>query len=570
RDPDDDAAELLLEQALLASESETERVASIAALAKLRGEKGARAVITLARGLGAPSDAVASSALASALEDALARVDAASQVSELLALARSTSESVRRGALRALLAHRGDETREARARLWNDAQLLPFAIEAAAVVPARAEAARVLGFLEHARLDVRLAAARARARLGDAASARPLLRALAERELRSAALRSLCALGPFADLALDLEIARELALEVEATHGSADPTDFDFFLVATRRFLERLPLGEERSALERRLLALSGVLLEYDVAGPIPDALRGAAALPPELVAGAAPVEFALGERSFTWERLRSREASGALRLHEQWKACENSTAFLHTTFASRAAGAAELRVGSDDQVAVWLNGTLVHQFDGDRGLTPEQDRVRVELLEGENRLLFRVRNGGGDFALAARLVGTAARLDSFSAEEIAAALPARGAASAETIALGQRLFERSCAVCHTVNVGEPARGPYLGEAAARFPREHLLESILLPNAKIAQGFATQVIEYVDEREELVEQIGFPSGESATHIELRDASGAVHRLARGAIRDRRELPISVMPQGLVGGLTREQFAALIAYLESLR
>ncbi|MBK9383712.1 MAG: c-type cytochrome [Planctomycetes bacterium] len=565
RAPDDDGAELLLEQVLRSSESKAERVTSIAALAKLHGEKGTRAVLALARGLGE-----ATGKLAEALENALAGVDSSAHVSELLTLARGSSESVRRGALRALLASRSDETREARGRIWNDAPLLPFVVEAAAAVPARAEAARVLDLLDHSRFEVRFAAVRAVAVLGDQSAARPLLRALAERELRTPALRSLCALGPFGEPALDLEIARELALEVEATHGAADPAHFDFFLAATRRFLERLPQGEERQALESRLLALSGVLLEYDVAGPIPDALRGADALPPELSAGEAPREFALGEQSFAWEKMRSRESSGALRLHERWKACENATAYLHTTFASRSAGAAELRVGSDDQVAVWLNGALVHRNEENRGLTPEQDRFRVELVEGENRLLFRVRNGGGDFALSARLVGATTRLDSFTAEEIAAALPARGVASAEAIALGQRLFERSCAVCHTVSAGEPARGPYLGEAAKRFPREHLLESILQPNAKIAQGFATQVIEYVDEREELEEQIGFPSGESATHVELRDASGAVHRLPRGAIRDRRELPISVMPQGLVGGLTREQFAALIAYLEALR
>lgn len=565
RSPDDDGAELLLEQARRASESDAERIASIEALAKLRGERGARAVLELARAID-----TASEELARAVEEALARLDAARELSPLLALAREAAPHARRGALRALLAHRGEETREARGRLWSDVQMLPHVIEAAAAVPVRSEAARVVQLLGHARLEVRLAAARALGALGGAEAARALRRVLSERELRGAALRSLATLGPSGDPVLDAEIARELVLEVEATHGAPDPTDFDFFLAAARRFLERLPEGEERRALSTRLLALSGVLLEYELVGPIPDALRGDAPLPPEIAPGEPPSAFALGERSFAWERVSSGEASGAIRLHELWKACESSTAYLHAELVSKAAMPAELRVGSDDQVAVWLNGELVHRFDGDRGLVPEQDRVAVALREGANRLLFRVRNGGGDFALSARVVGAAARLDSFSREEIASALPPRGEATPEAIALGERLFERSCAVCHAVSTSEPARGPYLGEAAARFPREHLLESILEPGAKIAQGFATQVVEYVDEREEFAELVGFPSGESATHVELRDATGAVHRLARGAIRDRRELPISVMPPGLVGGMTREQFAALIAYLEALR
>jgi hypothetical protein len=65
---------------------------------------------------------------------------------------------------------------------------------------------------------------------------------------------------------------------------------------------------------------------------------------------------------------------------------------------------ATELLIGSDDGVKVWLNGELVHNNHAHRGLTLDQDRVRVKLRKGINWLLVKVENGGGDWALAVRV----------------------------------------------------------------------------------------------------------------------------------------------------------------------
>ncbi len=51
------------------------------------------------------------------------------------------------------------------------------------------------------------------------------------------------------------------------------------------------------------------------------------------------------------------------------------------------------LKLGSDDQLRVWLNGGLIHQVAHSRSAIPEQDRILVRLHQGWNQILVRVAN---------------------------------------------------------------------------------------------------------------------------------------------------------------------------------
>jgi hypothetical protein len=55
-----------------------------------------------------------------------------------------------------------------------------------------------------------------------------------------------------------------------------------------------------------------------------------------------------------------------------------------------------EIRCGSDDGIAVWLNGRQVLDVRAWRGYEPESDKVRVTLQPGTNRILCRIRQSGG------------------------------------------------------------------------------------------------------------------------------------------------------------------------------
>lgn len=78
--------------------------------------------------------------------------------------------------------------------------------------------------------------------------------------------------------------------------------------------------------------------------------------------------------------------------------------AYLRTRIGSPKEQKAQLELGSDDGVKVWLNGELVHANNATRPAEPGQDKVDVTLKEGWNPLLVKLTQGGGQWALCVRL----------------------------------------------------------------------------------------------------------------------------------------------------------------------
>jgi len=75
-----------------------------------------------------------------------------------------------------------------------------------------------------------------------------------------------------------------------------------------------------------------------------------------------------------------------------------NCSTYLFRTIHSSIAQERELSIGSDDSFKIWINGKLVADKYVSRGLAPNQDKVKVRLAKGENKLLFKVSNGGGGY----------------------------------------------------------------------------------------------------------------------------------------------------------------------------
>jgi len=63
------------------------------------------------------------------------------------------------------------------------------------------------------------------------------------------------------------------------------------------------------------------------------------------------------------------------------------------------------LGIGSDDCVKVWLNGKLVHEHRGGRGVIADSDRVHVTFKKGKNQLVLKILNYGGPWGFACRLL---------------------------------------------------------------------------------------------------------------------------------------------------------------------
>jgi quinoprotein glucose dehydrogenase len=133
----------------------------------------------------------------------------------------------------------------------------------------------------------------------------------------------------------------------------------------------------------------------------------------------------------------------------------------------------------------------------------------------------------------------------------------------------GQHLFrtkaEVSCVRCHQAAGQGGEVGPKLDGIAGKRDARYLLEAIVHPNAKVADGYATTVI-VTDEGLTLS---GIVIVEDAETVTLRDAEGREKRVAVDSIDERASGP-SAMPADLAGKLTRRELRDLLAWLQGLR
>ena len=132
---------------------------------------------------------------------------------------------------------------------------------------------------------------------------------------------------------------------------------------------------------------------------------------------------------------------------------------------------------------------------------------------------------------------------------------------------LGKQLYTRQgCIACHAVDQQAVQKGPYLGSAGSKFTKDYLIESILDPNAVVAQGFQTELITMKDKSIHL----GFVTREEDGVVDLRNVAGLVTKLKEAEIAKREHQKDSMMPTGLASTLTLEEFNHLIAYLVSMK
>ena len=130
----------------------------------------------------------------------------------------------------------------------------------------------------------------------------------------------------------------------------------------------------------------------------------------------------------------------------------------------------------------------------------------------------------------------------------------------------GEQIFNQvGCTGCHTVKADEPLKGPFLGTIANVYRRRELAEAILLPNKTIAQGFVANHFEMKDG----TEWDGFVVREAADAVTIRTVAAQEQVLPVAQIVKREKQEKSLMPEGLVAGLTIPEFTGLLTYLEGL-
>jgi quinoprotein glucose dehydrogenase len=133
----------------------------------------------------------------------------------------------------------------------------------------------------------------------------------------------------------------------------------------------------------------------------------------------------------------------------------------------------------------------------------------------------------------------------------------------------GQKLFSESealaCRRCHGVVTGKVLVGPNLADVGLRRTRNELLESIVAPNAKIAEGFKTTV--FLLDTGKVV--AGILKREDAKHAVLMDSENKEIDVDLAEVENRSE-GLSAMPQDIAKQLSPRDLRDLVEYLTTLR
>ncbi len=121
-----------------------------------------------------------------------------------------------------------------------------------------------------------------------------------------------------------------------------------------------------------------------------------------------------------------------------------------------------------------------------------------------------------------------------------------------------------SCATCHRVDGLGNAAGPNLSAIGSVRTPTYILESLLQPNLNVAPEFESLLLETTDGQTRMVFQL-LEGNNAHTYVGL-DATPFV--VKSGDIVRREVVPVSIMPEGLVAGLSDEEVRDLVAFLRS--
>jgi quinoprotein glucose dehydrogenase len=133
----------------------------------------------------------------------------------------------------------------------------------------------------------------------------------------------------------------------------------------------------------------------------------------------------------------------------------------------------------------------------------------------------------------------------------------------------GRKVFrekaQTECLRCHKCEIGDSQVGPELTHIGATKDRGYLLESIILPSAKIAEGFETVVLMLTNGDV----AAGTLAGQDAAGVKLKvlDAQGKmqVQTVPAAQIKERQSAPSPMLP-GVGEVLTRSELRDVIEYL----
>ena len=132
----------------------------------------------------------------------------------------------------------------------------------------------------------------------------------------------------------------------------------------------------------------------------------------------------------------------------------------------------------------------------------------------------------------------------------------------------GEMVFRRAdlaCLSCHAIGGAGGKVGPDMTSIGASAPIDYLVESVLLPNAKIKEGYHSLIVTTKDG----TEYTGTLARETPQEIVLRNAAGAEQPIAKADVTKREQGTLSLMPGGLLDPVGEQEQLDLFAFLSRL-
>ncbi len=130
----------------------------------------------------------------------------------------------------------------------------------------------------------------------------------------------------------------------------------------------------------------------------------------------------------------------------------------------------------------------------------------------------------------------------------------------------GKNIFINKCALCHRVNKEGGDFGPALSEIGTKYPPEGLLNAIVYPSAGISFGFEGWEIKMKDGST----LTGIISSKTETDLDLKSPGGSIKHIKTSDILSKKELPQSMMTEGLYESMSNQDLSNLLAYLSGLK
>ena len=131
----------------------------------------------------------------------------------------------------------------------------------------------------------------------------------------------------------------------------------------------------------------------------------------------------------------------------------------------------------------------------------------------------------------------------------------------------GEAIYAREnlkCVACHRIGDQGGRVGPNLTAIGASSPLDYVIDSLIQPAKNVKEGYSTLVVQTA------AGQVltGIQVSRSADELVLRDATGKEVKILAADI-DEESVGTSLMPAGLIDGLSREELADLVRYLSEL-